>query len=296
MAQQRGLGKGIGALFADYTDNREVKVEGEGAIQQLDITMLDRNPEQARKTFDEGSLKEMANSMKLYGVLQPLLVTKLPNGRYQIVAGERRYRAAMKANLTTVPAIIKDLPVEEIKAISLIENIQREDLNAIEAAEGIKELMTNHGLTQEAVADRIGKSRPYVTNLLRLLTLPEEVLEMVKSGKISSGHARALVTIDNKEFLINLAKQIVQYKMTVRDVENRVRLFETRKNIPSGPRKTPPLSLELKELVNDMKRVFGTRVKLVGTPEKGRFSIDYFSADDLQRIYQLVESLKKDNI
>lgn len=296
MAQQRGLGKGIGALFADYTDNREVKVEGEGAIQQLDITMLDRNPEQARKTFDEDSLKEMANSMKLYGVLQPLLVTKLPNGRYQIVAGERRYRAAMKANLTTVPAIIKDLPVEEIKAISLIENIQREDLNAIEAAEGIKELMTNHGLTQEAVADRIGKSRPYVTNLLRLLTLPEEVLEMVKSGKISSGHARALVTIDNKEFLINLAKQIVQYKMTVRDVENRVRLFETRKNIPSGPRKTPPLSLELKELVNDMKRVFGTRVKLVGTPEKGRFSIDYFSADDLQRIYQLVESLKKDNI
>ncbi len=296
MAQQRGLGKGIGALFADYTDNREVKVEGEGAIQQLDITMLDRNPEQARKTFDEDSLKEMANSMKLYGVLQPLLVTKLPNGRYQIVAGERRYRAAMKANLTTVPAIIKDLPVEEIKAISLIENIQREDLNAIEAAEGIKELMTNHGLTQEAVADRIGKSRPYVTNLLRLLTLPEEVLEMVKSGKISSGHARALVTIDNKEFLINLAKQIVQYKMTVRDVENRVRLYETRKNIPSGPRKTPPLSLELKELVNDMKRVFGTRVKLVGTPEKGRFSIDYFSADDLQRIYQLVESLKKDNI
>ena len=142
MAQQRGLGKGIGALFADYTDNREVKVEGEGAIQQLDITMLDRNPEQARKTFDEDSLKEMANSMKLYGVLQPLLVTKLPNGRYQIVAGERRYRAAMKANLTTVPAIIKDLPVEEIKAISLIENIQREDLNAIEAAEGIKELMT----------------------------------------------------------------------------------------------------------------------------------------------------------
>ena len=296
MAQQRGLGKGIGALFADYTDNREVKVEGEGAIQQLDITMLDRNPEQARKTFDEYSLKEMANSMKLYGVLQPLLVTKLPNGRYQIVAGERRYRAAMKANLTTVPAIIKDLPVEEIKAISLIENIQREDLNAIEAAEGIKELMTNHGLTQEAVADRIGKSRPYVTNLLRLLTLPEEVLEMVKSGKISSGHARALVTIDNKEFLINLAKQIVQYKMTVRDVENRVRLFETRKKIPSGPRKTPPLTLELKELVSDMKRVFGTRVKLVGTPEKGRFSIDYFSADDLQRIYQLVESLKKDNI
>ena len=296
MAQQRGLGKGIGALFADYTDNREVKVEGEGAIQQLDITMLDRNPEQARKTFDEDSLKEMANSMKLYGVLQPLLVTKHPNGRYQIVAGERRYRAAMKANLTTVPAIIKDLPVEEIKAISLIENIQREDLNAIEAAEGIKELMTNHSLTQEAVADRIGKSRPYVTNLLRLLTLPEEVLEMVKNGKISSGHARALVTIDNKEFLINLAKQIVQYKMTVRDVENRVRLFETRKNIPSGPRKTPPLSLELKELVSDMKRVFGTRVKLVGTPEKGRFSIDYFSADDLQRIYQLVESLKKDNI
>lgn len=293
MAQTKGgLGKGMSALFADYEDNREVKIDSkEGTVNQLDITLIDRNPEQARKTFDEASLKEMAESMKLYGVLQPLLVTKVKD-RYQIVAGERRFRAAHMAGLKNVPAIIKELPIEEIKAISLIENIQRENLNPIEEAEGIKELMTNHGLTQEGVADRLGKSRPYVANSLRLLTLPEQVINMVKAGQLTTGHARAMVSIEDKDFIINLAKQTVQYKLTVREVEERVRLYYSRQAIKPGPRKTAPLTLELKELVNDMKRVFGTRVKLVGTPEKGRFSIDYFTKDDLERIYQLIEQLK----
>ncbi|NLZ25331.1 MAG: ParB/RepB/Spo0J family partition protein [Clostridiales bacterium] len=287
-----GLGRGYSAIFEefrDYEDNRKVEVQDQ--VQEIEITLLDRNPEQARKTFDEESLKEMAESMRLYGVLQPLLVVDTKNGRYKIIAGERRFRASLIAGLKKVPVIIKDLSEQEIKEISLIENLQREDLNAIEAAEGIKELMEIHSLTQEEVAKRLGKSRPYIANTLRLLTLPDEVLEMVKRGELTPGHARALITIEDKDFLINLARQAVKCKWTVREIEEKVRLYYARKNIPAGPRKKD-ISLELKELVTDMKRVFGTRVKLTGNEEKGRFVIDYFSRDDLERIYALVQSLK----
>lgn len=287
----RGLGKGINALFNDYEENTPVEVEG-GGVTQTDITVIDRNPEQARKNFDEESLSEMAESMKMHGVLQPILLKPQAGGRYLIIAGERRFRAALIAGLKKVPSIIKDLPMQQIKEISLIENLQREDLNAIEAAEGIKELMENHALRQEDVATRLGKSRSYVANTMRLLTLPEEVLDMVRQGRLSSGHARAMITIDDSEYLVNLAKQTVQYKLTVREVEERVRLYFTRKAIPTGPRKSENMSLELKEMVSDMKRIFGTRVKLAGNDRKGRIMIDYFSSDDLERIYQLVEILK----
>jgi ParB family chromosome partitioning protein len=258
MAANRGLGKGFSALFNDYEENTPVQIEG-NCVTEIDVTYIDRNPEQARKRFDEESLEEMASSMKLHGVLQPLLLKPSGNNRYMIIAGERRFRAALLAGFKTVPAIIKDLPMQQIKEISLIENLQREDLNAIEAAEGIKELMQNHALRQEDVAARLGKSRSYVANTMRLLTLPEEVLDMVRTGKLSSGHARAMITIDEEEYLISLAKQTVQYKLTVREVEERVRLYFTRKAIPTGPRKNENISLELKEMVNDMKRIFGTR-------------------------------------
>mgnify|MGYP001372826504 CR=1 FL=1 len=291
MAANRGLGKGFSALFNDYEENTPVQIEG-NCVTEIDVTYIDRNPEQARKRFDEESLEEMASSMKLHGVLQPLLLKPSGNNRYMIIAGERRFRAALLAGFKTVPAIIKDLPMQQIKEISLIENLQREDLNAIEAAEGIKELMQNHALRQEDVAARLGKSRSYVANTMRLLTLPEEVLDMVRTGKLSSGHARAMITIDEEEYLISLAKQTVQYKLTVREVEERVRLYFTRKAIPTGPRKNENISLELKEMVNDMKRIFGTRVKLAGNDKKGRIMIDYFTSDDLERIYQLIEILK----
>ncbi|MDD4839747.1 MAG: ParB/RepB/Spo0J family partition protein [Clostridia bacterium] len=290
MAVTRGLGKGFSALFNDYEENQPVEIDG--SVAQIDITHIDRNVEQARKTFDEEALREMSASMEMHGVLQPLLLKPQTGERYLIIAGERRFRAALMAGLKTVPAIIKDLPLQQIKEISLIENLQREDLNAIEAAEGIKELMENHSLRQEDVATRLGKSRSYVANTMRLLNLPEEVLDMVRAGKLSSGHARAMITIDDQEYLLNLAKQTVQYKLTVREVEERVRLYFTRKAIPTGPRKNEQVSLELKEMVSDMKRIFGTRVKLAGNDNKGRFVIDYFSSDDLERIYQLIQILK----
>ncbi len=306
MASKKGLGKGFSALFDDNEENVPVKIEIVEeefkeekelglpvGVTEIEITKIDRNPEQARKTFDEEALKDMAKSMQMHGVLQPILLRPYGKNRFQIIAGERRFRAATIAKLKTIPAIVKDLPQQEISEISLIENLQREDLNAIEAAEGIKELMESHSLRQEDVASRLGKSRSYVANTMRLLTLPEEVLTMVKDGKLSSGHARAMITIEDRDYLVSLAKQTVQYKLTVREVEDRVRLYFSRKTIPTGPRQKEAPSLELKEMVNDMKRVFGTRVKLAGNDKKGRFVIDYFSQDDLERIYQLVQVLKK---
>ena len=292
MAAKGGLGgKGLTALFTDNEENVKVEVKDMPSVE-VEISQIDRNPNQPRKTFNEESLKEMSTSIATYGVLQPLLLVKQDNGRYLIIAGERRFRAAMMAGLKKVPAIIREFTEQQIQEISLIENLHREDLNAIEAAEGMRELMENHGLTQEDVALRIGKSRPYVTNTLRLLQLPKEVTEMVREGILSPGHARALISIDDKEYLINLAKQACDNKLTVREIENRVRLYFTRKAIPGGPRKEREMSVELKEMVNDMKRIFATKVKLLGNDKKGRIIIDYFNEDDIDRIHALIQILK----
>ena len=292
MAAKGGLGgKGLTALFTDNEENVKVEVKDMPTVE-VEISQIDRNPNQPRKTFNEESLKEMSTSIATYGVLQPLLLVKQDNGRYLIIAGERRFRAAMMAGLKKVPAIIREFTEQQIQEISLIENLHREELNAIEAAEGMRELMENHGLTQEDVALRIGKSRPYVTNTLRLLQLPKEVTEMVREGILSPGHARALISIDDKEYLINLAKQACDNKLTVREIENRVRLYFTRKAIPGGPRKEREMSVELKEMVNDMKRIFATKVKLLGNDKKGRIIIDYFNEDDIDRIHALIQILK----
>ncbi len=292
MAVKGGLGgKGLSALFTDNEENVRVDVKDMPTVE-VEISAIDRNPNQPRKTFNEESLKEMASSIATYGVLQPLLLVKQDNGRYLIIAGERRFRAATMAGLKKVPAIIREFTDQQIQEISLIENLHREDLNAIEAAEGMRELMENHGLTQEDVALRIGKSRPYVTNTLRLLQLPKEVTEMVRDGSLSPGHARAIISIDDKDYLINLAKQACDNKLTVREIENRVRLYFTRKAIPGGPRKEREVSVELKEMVNDMKRIFATKVKLLGNDKKGRIIIDYFNEDDIDRIHALVQILK----
>lgn len=291
MAAKGGLGgKGLSALFTDNEENVRVDTS-EVPAEEIEITLIDRNPNQPRKTFKEETLREMATSIASYGVLQPLLLVR--NGdRYLIIAGERRFRAALMAGLKTVPAIVREFTEQQIQEISLIENLHREDLNAIEAAEGMKELMDNHGLTQEDVAQRIGKSRPYVTNTLRLLQLPAEVADMVRNGDLSPGHARALISIDDKDYLITLAKQACDNKLTVREIENRVRLYFTRKAIPGGPRKEREVSVELKEMVSDMKRIFATKVKLLGNDKKGRIIIDYFSEDDIDRIHALVQILK----
>ena len=290
MAQKATESK-LNALYTDNEENVKVDLAGVNAID-VDITLIDRNPDQPRKVFNEEALREMSNSIATYGVLQPLLVTE-NNGRYLIIAGERRFRAAYMAGLKRVPVIIRELTNQQIQEIALIENLHREDLNAIEAAEGMRELMENHGLTQEAVATRIGKSRPYVTNTLRLLQLPKEVTDLVKEGHLSPGHARALISIDDKDYLVQLANQAVASRLSVRELETKVRLYFTRKSIPTGPRKQA-LPIELKEMVSDMKRVFATKVRIAGNESKGRIYIDYFNKDDLDRIHEIVQKLKYD--
>ncbi len=295
MAGKGTLGnRGLSALFDDNETNVEVKIP-DAQTNEVDITLIDRNPNQPRQTFDEDSLNEMAESIKTYGVLQPLLLVPKLDGRYLIVAGERRFRASSRAGLRTVPAIIKDLDDEQIQEISLIENLHREDLNAIEAAFGMRELIKTHGLKQEDIAVKIGKSRPYVTNTLRLLQLPDEIIELVKTGQLDAGHARALIPIDDLQYQSLLAKQIVENKLSVREVEERVRLYFTRKANKGGPRDKKDMSIELKNMVSEMKSIFQTKVKLLGNEQKGRITIDYFSADDLERIYALMQLLKYGN-
>ncbi|MDE5602161.1 MAG: ParB/RepB/Spo0J family partition protein, partial [Clostridia bacterium] len=289
-----GLGqRGMNALFRDNVENVKVDVSEEFPTQEIDVTLIDRNPGQPRKTFDEESLQSMANSIAMYGVLQPILLIKTDDGRYQIIAGERRFRASLKAGLKSIPAIIKDLTPQQIQEISLIENLHRENLNAIEAAEGIRELMENYGLTQEEVAARIGKSRPYVTNTLRLLQLPEEVMDMVKTGKLSPGHARTILPVDNKEKLIEFAKLSCEEGISVRDMERIVQnyLNAPKNSATAQKRKKEVLPLEFKTFVNDMKRLFSTKVVLKRNGDKGRIIIDYFNNDDLERIHAIMHLL-----
>jgi ParB family chromosome partitioning protein len=328
MAINKGLGKGLAALLQDLVeeenknesiaaapqtyapanasenpsrknadDENDVSQSARGRISEISIDVVDPNPNQPRKFFDDTALRELAASIKTYGILQPLILFKFQE-RYIIVAGERRYRAAKIAGLTTVPAIIRELSSQEIKEISIIENLQREDLNPIEAAIAIKELMTSFHMTQDELSQKIGKSRPTVTNLLRLLSLSPSVVALVRGGKLSAGHARALVVVENREIQEKLANTVVATQMSVRDLENQVKLFAARGVVPEFGEKPPKekRSKELKDLINSMKRILGTKVKVIGNDNKGRICIDYFTRDDLDRICALIEVLKKSDL
>ena len=206
-----------------------------------------------------------------------------------IIAGERRYRASKKAGLRTIPAIIRDYTPQQVKEISLIENLQREDLNPIETANAIKQLMDEYNYTQEEVADRIGKSRPAIANTLRLLALSQPVIELIEKGKLSAGHARCLVVVEDPEAQYALAKSGVDNKVTVRDFEKMVKNFLS----PKPPKKPVEQSLELKDLISRMQRTFATKVTALGNDNKGRIYIDYYSRDDLDRIVEIVETVQK---
>ncbi len=289
--KKSSLGKGLGALLSAYDDYDDtVKNSKSNSTNDIDINKLIANPNQPRKKFDETALQELANSIKVHGVIQPLVVNDQKDGTYLIIAGERRYRASKIAGLTAIPCIIKDYSEKQIKEISIIENLQREDLNPIESARAIKQLMDEYKMTQEAVSERIGVSRPNIANTLRLLSLCPEVLNLVENGKLSAGHARCLVPIQDYNSQIKLAMAASDNKMTVRDLEKAV------KNLlkPRDATKIQQVeqSLELKELVNEMQRTFSTKVSVIGNDKKGRIYIDYYSRDDLDRIAELIQLLK----
>ncbi len=302
---KHGLGRGLDALFGVYNDDNgynnitkqttshTAKLEKTASgITEIETEKIKPNPNQPRKNFDVDALNELASSIKTHGIVQPIVVNDLGNGSYMIIAGERRWRAANICGLKTVPAVIRNYTDKQVKEISIIENLQREDLNPVEAARAIKELMDEYGLTQDAVAERIGKSRPAVANTLRLLSLYPDVLKLVEDGKLSAGHARCLVTVEDKNNQIKLANSVVQKNLSVRDLEKAVKNLENastqKRSIVSQEQ-----SLELKELIIQMQKTFATKVTAIGNDNKGRIYIDYYTRDDLDRISELLDLLNK---
>ena len=292
----RRIGKGLSELLANIEDERvqAPAMESAGdAVYQIDLESISPNPDQPRKYFNEDAQRELQESIKVHGILQPLIPAKRGDG-YTIVAGERRYRAAKAVGMATVPALVKRIDDSLMREISLIENLQREDLNPIEEAEAIDELIRLNGYTQEKLAQRIGKARSSVTNILRLLGLDDEVKELVRQNRLSAGHARALAAVANREAQVDFAFRAADGEMSVRELEQRIKFFLHPETAPRklSPKERERLSGEMRAFVDDMKRVFATKVKLVGNESKGRIYIDYFSRDDLERIYELIEKLK----
>lgn len=298
MTIKKGLGRGLESLFAMYDeDNGNVNITNNNGnkkpvngVDEIDINLIKPNPNQPRKNFDQEALDDLACSIKVHGVIQPIVLNQMEDGSYMIIAGERRWRASKIAGLKTVPSVIKNYTERQIKEISIIENLQREDLNPIEAARAIKQLMDEYKLTQEVVSERIGKSRSNIANTLRLLSLYPEVIKMVEEGSLSAGHARSLVVINDVNLQLRLANQCIKEKWNVRDLEKAVKKVlnpQVVKKVSSDQ------SLELKELVNQMQRVFSTKVSAIGNDNKGRIYIDYYSRDDLDRLADYVEIIKK---
>lgn len=280
-AKKPALGKGLGALIPD------IEVNNEASVIEIDINDIEPNAEQPRKKFDEGKLQELANSIKEHGVVQPIIVKK-EGSFYKLIAGERRWKAARIAGLKSIPAISKEFTDKEIMEISLIENIQREDLNPIEEAEAYKKLMDELNLTQEKIADRIGKSRSAVANILRLINLDDRVKEYVMNGVLSEGHARALVNIDNKELQYDAAKKIVDSNLNVRQTEKYVeKVILSQILEPKKKEKTNPYITDIKER---MENALGTKVNIIAGKRKGKIEIEYYNKKDLERILDILKA------
>lgn len=277
-----GLGRGLDALLVDNS----IESTGSSAVK-MKLSEIEPNKKQPRKSFNEEALAELAASIEKHGVIQPLLVRPLPDGSYQLVAGERRWRASRMAGLTEVPVVIRELSDEDAMALAMIENLQREDLNPIEEAEGYRQLMDAFGLTQEEAAARVGKSRSAVANLMRLLNLPADVRRMVSDGKISAGHARALLPLEDAALIAQFAAEIEQKGLSVRETEKWVKDFLKVKKAPNDKhreREKYITEVEL-SLCETLKR----KVSVKGTEKGGSITIEFFDKDDLEKLAKMFE-------
>ena len=282
----KGLGKGLGALIEDYGE----EVREKSPYQLLPIHKVEPNPNQPRRDFDPEELQSLADSIATHGVVQPLTVRETANGYYQIVAGERRWRAARMAQLREIPAVIIQADDKKVMELALIENLQRQDLNPVEEAMGYQTLMTEYGLTQEEAAQRVGKSRPAVANMLRLLALSAEVLDMVREGKLSAGHARAVASLKTEKLQKEAAQKIAALGLSVRQAE----LLCKNMQKPAAPAKPVSLKVDyVAECEKKLSKHLGRGVKLVSGRKKGKVELEYYDSEDLQVLIDTLLKLKK---
>ena len=286
MASNKGLGKGLGALLGDFSE----EPTSASAYRLLPIYKVEPNPDQPRHDFDEEELQALSESIAVHGVIQPLTVREMPNGYYQIIAGERRWRAARMANISDVPVIVVEADDKKAMELALIENLQRQDLNPVEEALGYHSLIEEYGLTQEEAASRVGKSRPAVANALRLLGLCSEVLELLKSGAISAGHARAILTLKTEKQQLEAAKKIISLSLSVRQAETLCKNMGK----PPAPKKEPVFEINyVAECEKNLSKRLGRGVKIVNGKRKGRFELEFYGEEDLQKLLEALMKLEK---
>ena len=281
-----GLGRGLNALLGDP----ELPAQGEGSVT-LPISQVEPGLNQPRKRFEQGALDDLTQSIQVHGIIQPLTVRRLATGYYQIIAGERRWRAAKAAGLQEVPAVIIEADDRKVMELGLIENLQREDLNPAEEARGYRTLMEEYGLTQEQVAQQMGKSRPAITNTLRLLALPDEVMTLVEEGSLSAGHARAILGAPTAALQQEAARQVVEGQLSVRQTEALIKTLQKEKT-EKPKEQLPNLSLYLGELEKDLAGRLGRKVKIAHKGKKGRIELEYYNEQDLETLLALLQSLK----
>lgn len=282
--KQRGLGRGLGALIDDFSASESTQ-----AVTSLPLQKVEPNPNQPRHRFDEEELQALADSISEHGILQPLAVRKMEGGFYQIIAGERRWRAARLAGLQEVPVVVVEADDKTVMELALIENLQRQDLNPMEEAEGYRVLTEEYGLTQEEAAARVGKSRPAVANALRLLALPDEVRELVEKGELSAGHARAILSLPTKTKQKTAAQRILALRLSVRQAEAMCKRLATEEKKPEPPKHTGVDYVA--ECEKALSRRLDRKVRIVNGKRKGRFELEFYGEDDLQRLYEILLAL-----
>ncbi|MBR4893260.1 MAG: ParB/RepB/Spo0J family partition protein [Clostridia bacterium] len=281
MALKRGLGKGLSTMINTIEPETDKNV-----VSQLNIIDVEPNKEQPRKNFDKEALDSLTSSIKEIGVILPIIVVKKDSGRYQIIAGERRWRAAKLAGLKTIPAIIKNYEEKEAAEVALIENLQREDLNPIEEAKGYKSLIDGFSMTQEEISKRVGKSRSAITNSLRILNLPEKIIKYLITGEISQGHGRALLSVNDDNLKIELADKIIKEGLNVRQVESLVKNISNTKK--EKVKKMTQLDIEIKSIEERISKSLSTKVTIKHGAKKGKIEIEYYGNDDLERLLKFL--------
>ncbi len=286
MAKQKGLGRGLGAIIADIPDT----ITDQSPYQLLPIHKIEPNPNQPRRNFDEEELQVLSESIAIHGLIQPLTVRETASGYYQIIAGERRWRASRMAGLSEIPAVIIEADDRKAMELALIENLQREDLNPVEEALGYHALIEDFGLTQEETAEQVGKSRPAIANALRLLNLPEQILEMLRNGKLTAGHARAILSIKEEKKQLEAAQKISALDLSVRQAELLCRNLSRE---PEPEPKKSPLTVDyVAECEKSLSKQLGRGVKIINGKRKGRFELEFYGQDDLQVLLDALMTLR----